>query len=949
MAMNPVRVWFLKIFQMAAIAGFVSLLGLSPARAQATVSQQQLLTATRIAKGSWQYTYQVTVQNGPLALDAVTIVATDSSPNGTVLQNSAGLGNLAANATVSASVTFQATSSQPGSNGDYHDSFWSNYLSRLLFEVIPGPGPVAQATISSAQGGTIKVTGAGNPLNGTTVVIPPGALADPTDTITIGYSNVLPSPLNATATAAGIITVSPVLTLDRTGTSSLTQDIVVTVPYNARALNPNDFPAVIYWDSSLAQWQPIQVTGVDPIAGNVTFVTKHFSDFNALGLPELSNILQGIIPWPSILAPIDTGFRPATDGFEVENFSTQYIDPSGSVNEGNCYGMTAYAAWFFQYKPSPLQGLFAHYQVPGNRHIPQQDAVARELIHRTWVLTTAENDATTSHELNSLNLPNSALLTASNLVLELEATNAPQLVGVYQKLTSGQLNVGGHSVIAYSWNFMSSGPPGLIQFSIYDPNFPGVAGSPIVWTPGAGFALFTSGSDTYPYIAFDAVSSHFDLETLDLVFTNGEQGWPVRASFNNLAITAPTPVSPISYPSVGTYQINATGQTNISVTWNCTPSAASLQDNCGTSYAHIFQDSAPLGNALPFGPGGTIQIPISPLQKPMSELLVIVSKDSGNSRNQDDISNGYDAFLRADLVPPPTTNQVLIDVQFSGTFSYCTTCAQSNPPQSGAALVGKAGDKWNDFHTTSVSGAPLVDASGASTGVTLSFSSFGAYTADPSYDPFTGSLDANLIQGYLYSGGSINITLSGLTPNQSYTLYVYTQGDNNSPGRSIAISANGTTQSATQSNAHNFILNNNYVAETVTADGSGNIRIQGVTLAGEGDINGLQLVSGPQILPEQDFLVTATETCSGGLGNFCKLFPVSWQFTVQIIGPNSSGNYLVTDVSEDVSYNGPLPFTATSTPSGCCVTYTTGGVAGTFVTPITNGVVTETLVSTEEP
>jgi len=874
---------------------------------------------------------------------------------GTVVQNSVGLGNLAANATVSANVTFQATSNQPGSNGDYHDSFWSNYLGSLLFEVIPGPGPVAQATISSTLGGTITVTGAGNPLNGTTVVIPAGALGDPTDTITIGYANVLPAALNLDALAAGIIPVSKVITLDRQGTTPLQQLITVTVPYSLNGLGIQDDPMVVYWEPTIQNYQPVQVVAINQAGTSVTFVTKHFSEYVPLVVPGLKPALAGLSPYPpgttlvNATAPDGSLFNPQNDGFEIDNFSAALL---GAGDGGVCYGLASYAGWYFSSLPAATH-LYAEYATPSDpgltQHTPEEDAKARELVAKTFADTV---------KLREIQSSLSALQTAEQFIGQMLATTkSPQLV----YLRDGAANdASAHSVLIYGWNASSQ------SFAVYDPNAPyPTVSNPIQWSNSnlGNFLPWTEkfpgvapspGTHVWPFIYFDAYGTHYDTKDLYSLFSTLQAGGPPSDSqgggwwFNTLGITSPLGVTPGAYPGGPNgpkLTVDPVNPTELNFYWNC--SLCLPAPVLGSYYLYVFQDNH-LESVAPIANGTSLKVAVPAPTRATSELLAFVST-SGSSDSQQDISSGYAGFMRADLVPPPTTNQVLIDVQFSGTFSYCTTCAQTNPPQSGAALVGKAGDKWNDFHTTSVNGAPLVDASGASTGVTLSFSSFGAYTADPSYDPFTGSLDANLIQGYLYSGGSINITLSGLTPNQSYTLYVYTQGDNNSPGRSIAISANGTTQSATQSNAHNFILNNNYVAETVTADGSGNIRIQGVTLAGEGDINGLQLVSGPQILPEQDFLVTATETCSGGLGNFCKLFPVSWQFTVQIIGPNSSGNYLVTDVSEDVSYNGPLPFTATSTPSGCCVTYTTGGVAGTFVTPITNGVVTETLVSTEEP
>lgn len=200
-----------------------------------------------------------------------------------------------------------------------------------------------------------------------------------------------------------------------------------------------------------------------------------------------------------------------------------------------------------------------------------------------------------------------------------------------------------------------------------------------------------------------------------------------------------------------------------------------------------------------------------------------------------------------------------IDVQFSGTFTCPNPCGTRgtapsvNPAQTGAAVVGNAGDVWNDFSATSLSGVSLVNTSGVATGASLSMSEAGtysgAYTSDPTYDAFTGTSVANLMQGYLFTAtrGTITISLTGLGADQSYNLYVYTQGDNNSNGRSIVISAGGVSQIANQTNLNSLVLDNNYVSEQVTTNAAGDLSIVGTTLAGEGNINGFQLVSAANV------------------------------------------------------------------------------------------------------
>ena len=186
----------------------------------------------------------------------------------------------------------------------------------------------------------------------------------------------------------------------------------------------------------------------------------------------------------------------------------------------------------------------------------------------------------------------------------------------------------------------------------------------------------------------------------------------------------------------------------------------------------------------------------------------------------------------------------VIDVQFSGTFSFVCgyPCPYYSPQQSGAAVVGAAGDLWNEFIASSASSQVLTDVGGAATGVALSFAADGAYTSAPGYDAFQGTPWANLMQGYLVN--NISMTLTGLTPGQAYDMYIYTQGDNNSAGRAIGLSATGGgSATTTQTNANTFILNDNYMLLTSVADGDGTIAIGQFFGAGETNVNGFQLVS----------------------------------------------------------------------------------------------------------
>jgi hypothetical protein len=192
----------------------------------------------------------------------------------------------------------------------------------------------------------------------------------------------------------------------------------------------------------------------------------------------------------------------------------------------------------------------------------------------------------------------------------------------------------------------------------------------------------------------------------------------------------------------------------------------------------------------------------------------------------------------------------LIDVQFSNDTSHA---------QTGAAVTGKAGDTWNNFTTGHAGSGSLLDTSGAATGVSLSFMAGTFWESDAGYTKFTGTPDADLMQGYLvgYTGDTgIELTLSGLTAGHEYGFWVYTQGDNNSKDRSISIVANGGTPVvSTQSLGSTFVQGDNYVYFTTFADSHGDLDITGLSLAGEANINGFQLTAVPE--PSEMVLMSA--------------------------------------------------------------------------------------------
>lgn len=189
----------------------------------------------------------------------------------------------------------------------------------------------------------------------------------------------------------------------------------------------------------------------------------------------------------------------------------------------------------------------------------------------------------------------------------------------------------------------------------------------------------------------------------------------------------------------------------------------------------------------------------------------------------------------------------LIDIQFAGNTSYnCpgspgVMAACSNDPQTGAAIVGAASDRWNYFTVPTLDTTALTTVSGDASGVSVSFSSNTAYYNGTGTNAFYGTSYQNLMSGYL-AGGTDTVTLSGLGAGQAFSLYLYDQQDLSGTGRSVDATVNGVTQNLSEAhNSGTFALNDNYLQFSGTATNAGVVNISFLALNGEADLNGLQI------------------------------------------------------------------------------------------------------------
>lgn len=200
--------------------------------------------------------------------------------------------------------------------------------------------------------------------------------------------------------------------------------------------------------------------------------------------------------------------------------------------------------------------------------------------------------------------------------------------------------------------------------------------------------------------------------------------------------------------------------------------------------------------------------------------------------------------------------------------------------QSGAVVLGSAGDVWNAVgglgngpllftyanppaFLASYTSGPLLYADNTVSGVTLSLTASQTYSATQpgwgNHSPFVaaGSPYANLFNTMLVAttaNPQQTVTLSGLLANQAYELVVYNASDQNeAPSRTSLFTVNGVTQTSTYDGVQSTLINGvDYLVFNAVSDGTGTLVINyGISGTAETDFNGFQLL---EVVPEPSTL-----------------------------------------------------------------------------------------------
>jgi hypothetical protein len=520
-------------------------------------------------------------------------------------------------------------------------------------------------TIQDATGGTITVAGPDNPNATVTIVIPPGVLGVASDIISVSFSSTPPGPLRPAAVAAGAHFVSSVITLTRASGLKFLRPIQVTIPYILSQVGPGDSVLVAYWDIGTNSYDGVATIGIDRIKGTISFQTVHFSKYSVAGLPiSLDPTRVSSVPAEYLMT--DTLFRSDTDGFPIANFTSMVGDASG----GACFGLTAFAKWYYETQSSKGQASPLATSSTFNEGMVAEDDVDRELIYWSFSDTIQANRDSTFLNLQA----KSDYETANSLFVHLLVFDRPELI-VLAADGSYRAPTGLHSVVVFNYSIDPTNL--LVHFGFYDPNDPGEDQVLHYQINQSSFFLpaYTDVFGThYSWAYFNSLSSVAAPSDFGPALTNASNGWPNRhfkeividdTNSTGLTLSSPEGPNPVTNPAA--YQV-FTGSPMLAMQWTCScPPTDKINTN--TVYAHFFVNgefkenipiqSLPPGTPTPFSFQITSDVLASSAEP---ELIVIISDfpffegDPNVPVGFDPVdyalSYGYEGFLRIKLKPP---------------------------------------------------------------------------------------------------------------------------------------------------------------------------------------------------------------------------------------------------------------------------------------------------------
>ena len=221
-----------------------------------------------------------------------------------------------------------------------------------------------------------------------------------------------------------------------------------------------------------------------------------------------------------------------------------------------------------------------------------------------------------------------------------------------------------------------------------------------------------------------------------------------------------------------------------------------------------------------------------------------------------------------------TTRADTVNIQFEGTGVFTGQQGSFSGNQGAYTGDGIAAPVWNvlseSASATSDSMSNLVTSGGLATSVGVSFTATSTY-GDPT-SPANALLGGTLIAS---SNNTGTVTLAGLADSGNYTLYIYGQNAGyNSDITTYSITTgtgspasgqfNNTVDGGSSSGIfYNNSTNNNYTIFDATANATGTLTVSFTGGAGEGVLNGLQVIG---VTPVPEPTVIGMLAIGSGIG-----------------------------------------------------------------------------------
>ena len=183
--------------------------------------------------------------------------------------------------------------------------------------------PAEAAAWVGQTGGLITVEDTSSPLHNLEIKIPAGSVADNTF-FSATLSKSAPTPPDADLNATPVINI--------TASNSLAGPVFVTYPIITPITETDSFSALSY-NEDTAEWEYMDIIGVDPDNNTVTAVATHFSPSVVQRNRDLSEYIRNP----------QTNFRYNRDRFHPNALNN---DPDNAI----CKGFTQYALWYYYRK-----------------------------------------------------------------------------------------------------------------------------------------------------------------------------------------------------------------------------------------------------------------------------------------------------------------------------------------------------------------------------------------------------------------------------------------------------------------------------------------------------------------------------------------------------------------------------------------------------------------------